>query len=54
MFFFFFLKIRARVLDLGLDECFGPKISFYAPDPKFEVAFKIYNFINLNLRFLIN
>ena len=36
----FFVKMRAGVLDLWLDECFGPKwpiTGFLGPDPKVKV-----------------
>ena len=41
------MKIRVRVLDLWVDECFGPKwpkTSFDDPDPKFKLVFKILKF----------
>ena len=43
----FFVKIKARVLDLWLDECFGPewsKTSYNVLDPKVKIFFKIWKF----------
>ena len=50
-----FVKIGVRVLDLWLDTCFGsnmPQTTFYAPNPKVEIFFKISQIYCIHLTIL--
>ena len=49
---FFFVKTKARVLDLWPDECLGlrwPKTSFQAPNPKVKAFLKFDAFVIFKL-----